>query len=49
MQAVDDNRSGVVVPEVQTPIEVATVALLITSLAIFEKRRFSQGKVTKVE
>ena len=49
VQAVDDNRSGVVIPEVQTPIRVATVALVIMSLAIFGKRRFFQGKVSKVE
>ena len=49
VQAVDDNRSGEVIPEVQTPIEVATVSLVITSLAIFGKRRLSQGKAAKVE
>ena len=49
VQAVDDNRSGAAIPEVQTPIEVATVALVITSLVIFGKRRLSQGKVSKVD
>jgi hypothetical protein len=49
VQAIDDNRSGAVIPEVPTPVEVATAALVITSLAIFGKRRFSQSKVTKVE